>query len=278
MFVNDFSRKTWVYFLKEKSEVFKTFKKFKALVEKESGFEIVAIRSNRGGEFTSNEFEEFCEQNGIRHSLTASYTPQQNGVRERRNRTIMNMAQSMLKSKKMAKELWVEAVDCAAYLLNRCLTRNVWDKTPLEAWSGIKPGISHLRVFGSIAYAHVPDQKRSKIDDKSAKYVFIGYDARKKGYKLYGPIMKKLIISRDVEFNEKPSWDWNVPKEEIYDFFPLLDDEEREHRGVREPQSPSSPQTPVTPNQDESSLKSPNSSPYLGESSSSVGPRGMRSL
>ncbi|KAJ8617545.1 hypothetical protein MRB53_013731 [Persea americana] len=107
----------------------------------------------------------------------------------------------------MAKEVWDEAIDCAAYLLNRCPTRNVWNKTPLEAWSGIKPGISHLRVFGTIAYAHVPDQKRSKLDDKSAK---------------------------DVEFDEKASWDWNIP-EEVYDFFPLFDDEEREHRGVRQP-------------------------------------------
>ena len=156
----------------------------------------------------------------------------------------MNIARSVLKSKKMAKELWAEAVHCAAYLLNRCPT--------IEGWSGIKPGISHLRAFGSIVYAHVPDQKRSKLDDKSAKYVFIGYDAWTNGCKLYDLIMKKLIISRDVEFNEKPSWDWNVPKEEIYDFFPLFDDEEREHRGVWEPQSPSSPQTPVIPNQDES--------------------------
>lgn len=92
LFIDDFSRKTWVYFLKQKLEVFGVFKKFKAVVEKESGYKIKAMRSDRGGEFTSNEFQEFCEANGIRRPMTVPRSPQQNGVAERKNRTILNMA------------------------------------------------------------------------------------------------------------------------------------------------------------------------------------------
>ena len=210
LFIDDFSRKTWIYFLKQKSEVFGAFKKFIAFVEKQSGQEIKALRFDRGGKFTSNEFKEFCETNGIRHPLTLPRSPQQNGVVERKNRLILNITRSMLKSKKMLKELWAEVVDCAVYLSNRCPTKNVQGKTPQQAWSRKKPTIFHLRVFGSIACVHVPDQERSKLDDMSEKYVFIGYDLSSKGYKLYNPSTKKVIVSRDVEFDEEGIWNWNT--------------------------------------------------------------------
>nr|GEV46704.1 retrovirus-related Pol polyprotein from transposon TNT 1-94 [Tanacetum cinerariifolium] len=112
LFIDDYSRKTWVYFLNEKSQAFEAFKKFKPIVEKEKGLKIKSMRSDRGGEFLSKEFKIFCEDNGIRRFLTAPYSPQQNGVVERKNRTILNMVRSMLKSKKMPKEFWDEAVDC----------------------------------------------------------------------------------------------------------------------------------------------------------------------
>ncbi|KAH9745480.1 hypothetical protein KPL70_004087 [Citrus sinensis] len=103
LFIDDFSRKTWVYFLKQKSEVFEAFKKFKVAVEKKSGYQIKAMRSDRDGEFTSKEFLEFCEANGIRRPLTVPRSPQQNGVAERKNRTILDMAKSMLKNESRAK-------------------------------------------------------------------------------------------------------------------------------------------------------------------------------
>ena len=97
LFIDDFSRKTWVYFLKEKSEVFDVFKKFKAFVEKQSGFNIKAMRFDRSGEFTSKEFKEFCDNNGIHRPLTLPYSPQQNEVVQRKNRSILDMARSTLK-------------------------------------------------------------------------------------------------------------------------------------------------------------------------------------
>ena len=161
------------------------------------------MRSDRGGEFTSQEFQEFCETNGIRRPLTAPRSPQQNGVAERKNRTILDMARTMLKSKKMPKEFWAEAVACAVYLSNRSPTRSVWGKTPQEAWSGRKSGISHLKVFGSITYTHVPNETRTKFDDKSEKFIFIGYKSNYKTYKLCYPSIRKTIISQDVKFDEE---------------------------------------------------------------------------
>ncbi|XP_074572622.1 uncharacterized protein LOC141829102 [Curcuma longa] len=110
-------------------------------------------------------------------------SPQQNGVAERKNRTILNMARSMLKSKDMPKEFWAEAMACAVYLSNRSPTKSLKNVTPQEAWSGWKPTISHLRVFGSIAFAHIHEQERSKLDDRSQKLIFIGYDENSKGYR-----------------------------------------------------------------------------------------------
>ena len=107
-------------------------------------------------EFTSREFNEFCATHGIRRPLTVPRSPQQNGVVERKNRTILNMARSMLKARNMPKEFWAEAVSCAVYLSNCSPTSNLKDQTPQEAWSGRKPSANHLHVFGSITYTHVP--------------------------------------------------------------------------------------------------------------------------
>jgi hypothetical protein len=116
----------------------------------------------------------------------------------------------MLKSKNMPKVFWAEAVDYAVYLLNRYKTSSLENITPQKAWSDFKPSISHLKVFGSVAYAHIPDQKRMKLDDKSLKLIFIEYDEWSKSYKLFDPTNKKMHISRDVQVNEEAMWDWST--------------------------------------------------------------------
>ena len=174
------------------------FKRFKVLVEKATGRHIKAIRSNRGGKYTSSAFMEYCKEQDIRQFLTTPYTPQQNGVVKRKNRTILDMVRSMLKSKRMPKEFRAEAVQCTIYVQNRCPHTKLDYQTPQEAWSEQKPTISHLKVFGSVTYAHVPDQRRTKLEDKSKRYIFIGYDEKTKGYKLLDPISKMVIVSRDV--------------------------------------------------------------------------------
>jgi hypothetical protein len=115
----------------------------------------------------------------------------------------MEMARSMLKGKNLSNEYWAEAVACAVYILNMSPTKIVRGMIPQQAWSGKHHSVSHFRVFGCIAYAHVPKQTRSKLDDKSEKCIFIGYDEQSKAYKLFNPIIKKVIVSRDVVFKRK---------------------------------------------------------------------------
>ena len=123
------------------------------------------------------------------------------------------MTRSMLKTKGMPKEFWAEAVMCSVYVQNRCPHQILGQKTPQEFWSGNKPSVGHLRVFGSIAYAHVPDQQKKKLEDKSKKLVFVGYDDKSKAYRLYNPGEDKVVISRDVQFDEDSSWDCSKGEE-----------------------------------------------------------------
>ena len=135
------------------------FQLFKTKVEKEIGTKILGLRIDRGGEFTSTDFIEFYSKHRIHQQLIAAYTPQQNGVKERKNRTIMNMVRRLLTSRQVPKTFWPEAVNWAAHILNRSPTLSVRNKTPEEAWSGIKPSVDHFLVFGCVSYALVLDRK-----------------------------------------------------------------------------------------------------------------------
>ncbi|GKV49915.1 hypothetical protein SLEP1_g56638 [Rubroshorea leprosula] len=207
-FIDDFTRKIWVYLLQNKSKLLSCFKKFKAHVERQSGHCIQILRTDGGGEYTSNEFHEYCGEQGIQHQVTCPYTPQHNGVAERKNRTIMDMVRSILKAKGMPNSFWGEAVSCSVYLLNRSPTRSLQNVTPVEAWSGFKPSVKHLKVFGSIAFAHVPAQTRTKLDDRGKKTIFVGYT--RGGFKLFNPVTNKVIVSRDVTFAEDEAWRWDL--------------------------------------------------------------------
>ncbi|XP_011015000.1 PREDICTED: uncharacterized protein LOC105118689 [Populus euphratica] len=137
------------------------------MVENETDLSIKCLRTNRGGEFTSLEFNKFCEQHGIKRQLATTYTPQQNGVAKRKNRIVMNMVHAMLYEKKVPRTLWTEAVNWSNYVLNRCPTLMVKNITLAEAWNGIKPFVEHFRVFGCIAHVHVPegDSDEEGVDD-----------------------------------------------------------------------------------------------------------------
>jgi hypothetical protein len=180
------------------------------------------LRSNLGGEFTSTAFNFFYEEPDIRRHLTAPYSSQQNGVAKHKNQTILDMVRNMLKSKNMPKEFWAETVDCVVYLLNRCKRSSLENVTPQEAWSGLKPTVSHLKVFDSVAYVHIPDQRHVKLDDKSLKLIFVGYDERSKSYIFFDPTNKKIHISRDVHVNEEVMWDWSAMKETFHEKAPEM--------------------------------------------------------
>jgi len=203
LFIDDCTRMTWVYFLKAKSEAFEKIIHFKHLVENSTKERIATLRTDNGGEFTSNEFNDYCRNNGIKMQLTNSYTPQQNGVTERMNQTLMVMARSMLHFKGLSTKYWAEAVHTTIYLRNRSPTSALDGITPYEAWYGTKPSINHLRIFCSTCYALVPKEQRTKLENRSMKCMLLGYSNEKKGYRLISN--GKFIISRDVVFHETES-------------------------------------------------------------------------
>jgi transposase InsO family protein len=201
-FIDDFSRRTWVYFLKLKSEVFDKFLAYKALVEKKSGHQIQRLRTDNGGEYVNNNFTNYCTTQGIQMQHIVPYTPQQNGVAERKNRTLKEMANCMIQSKGLSLKYWAEAINCENYIVNRTPTKALKNITPEEAWTKIKPDVSHFRVFGSIAWAHIPDEKRKALQPKSEKCIFVGYSEDVKGYRLLQSHCNEIIIRRDVKFDE----------------------------------------------------------------------------
>ncbi|KAK2405219.1 hypothetical protein QL285_054482 [Trifolium repens] len=232
-FVDEFTRMMWLFTIKFKSEALAVFKNLKVLIEKESEKSIKILRTDGGGEYTSNEFEDFCRSQGISHEVTAPYTPQHNGLAERRNRTLLNMARSMIKQKCLPHKFWGEAVTTAAYILNKCPTKKL-KLVPEEAWYGRKPSVKHLRVFGSLCYKHVPDARRTKLEDKSEIMILIGYHPTG-AYKLYDPVTNKVHISRDVIVNENEQWKWDnettYSSEKSYIFPESSDESENEVAG-----------------------------------------------
>jgi transposase InsO family protein len=158
-FIDDFSRRTWVYFLKLKSEVFDNFLAYKALIENQSGHQIQRLRIDNGSEYVNNNFTSYCTTQGIQMQHIVPYAPQQNGVVERKNHTLKKMANCMIESKGLSLKYWVEAINYANYIENRTPTKALKNITPGEAWTKIKPNVSHFHVFSSIAWAHIPDEK-----------------------------------------------------------------------------------------------------------------------
>jgi len=205
-FIDDHTRKVWVYFMKHKGEMFQHFLNFRAMVEKKKGVSIKCLRSDGGGEYFSNEFSEYLKEHGIQRKYSCSYSPQQNGVAERKNRHIVEIACAMLNEKNLPNYFWAETVAIAMYIMNRTPIVAVHDMTPKEKFIGKKPDVSHLRVFGCIAYVHVLDEKRSKLDPKAEKCIFIGYSLEQKRYRCSNPSTRKLQVSRDVVFDEMVSW------------------------------------------------------------------------
>jgi Integrase core domain/GAG-pre-integrase domain len=183
-FIDDSTRKLWVYFIKNKSDVFEIFKKWKCLVENETGLKLKCLRSDNGGEYCSKEFDEYCAVNGIRREKIVPRTPQQNGVVERMNITITERARRMLLNAGLPKHFWAEAVNTAAYLINRGPSTAIDCKLHEEIWTGKEVKLSHLRIFGCISYVHVNTENRSKLDVKSKICTMLGYGGDSFGYRL----------------------------------------------------------------------------------------------
>jgi len=200
-FIDDFSRKVWVYFLKNKNDVFSNFKKWNALIENQTNKKIKRLRTDNGLEFFEGQFNEFCKNEGIVRHRTMRKTPQQNGVAERMNRTLLKTARCMLSTANLSKDFWTKAINMTCYLVNRSPSTAIECKMPVEVWSGTPADYSDLRILGCPTYAHTSD---GKLEQKAQKCIFLGYASGVKGYRLWCTDLHppRFIISRDVKFNE----------------------------------------------------------------------------
>lgn len=197
-FIDDASRKVFIYTLESKDQVKEAYEDFKSMAERQTGKKLKILRSDNGREYVNGAMKASMRRDGVRHQKTCPYSPEQNGTAERMNRTIMERVRSMLNDAKLPKEFWAEAVNTAVYVINRSPTRALDGTTPEEAWMGRKPFVGHLKIFGSAAMVHVPKQRRKKLDPKSKRCIFLGYAEDSKGFRLYDPDTSDVIISRDI--------------------------------------------------------------------------------
>ncbi|KAL4011256.1 hypothetical protein IC575_028308 [Cucumis melo] len=179
-FIDDCTRYCYVYLLKSKDEAVEVFKLYKKEVENQLSTKIKAIRSDRGGEY-GPPFEKFCSEHGIIHQTTAPYSPQSNGIAERKNRTLKEMMNAMLISSGLPQNLWGEALLTANYLLNR-IPHKKSQNIPYEKWKGRKSSYKFLKVWGCLAKVAVPKSKVVKIGPKTVDCIFIGYASNSCAY------------------------------------------------------------------------------------------------
>jgi hypothetical protein len=203
IFIDDYLRKTWLYLLKSKDEVFNKFQEFKAEIENLTNKKIKTLRTNNGGEYTSKEFVAFYKSEGIRRELTVPHSPQQNGVAERKNRSIEETVKALLNDQGLSMFLWGEVAMMEIYVQNRSPHHILKDLTPEEAFSGKKPNVENLRIFGCPVCSHIPKDKRNKLEPSRKKGIFVGYSDSSKAYRIYIPEQHKIEVIRDITFNEK---------------------------------------------------------------------------
>ncbi|KAI9195124.1 hypothetical protein LWI28_011959 [Acer negundo] len=203
--VDDFSWFTWTYFLREKSE---TFDKFKMLCNKiqnemnSSIKNIKRIRSDHGREFENVSFETYCDSIGISHEFLAPKTPQKNGVVERKNKVLQEIARVMLLSNNVPRNLWAEAVNAACYIGNRVFLRPCTRQTSYELWKGRKPNVSYFHTFGSKCYMLNDRDQLGKFKAKSDEGIFIGYALNSRAYRVFNLKTRSVMQSSNVIFDD----------------------------------------------------------------------------
>ncbi|KAL0641711.1 hypothetical protein Bca4012_102729 [Brassica carinata] len=205
-FIDEKSKYTWLTLLPSKDRVLEAFMNFQAYVSNQYNATVKVLRSDNGGEYISNAFKSHLAKHGIVHQTSCPYTPQQNGVAERKNRHLMEVARSMMFHENVQKRFWGDAVQTACYLINRVPTKILKNLSPFEVLNKSKPFIDHLRVFGCVCYVMTPGEQRNKLEAKSTKAMFIGYSITQKGYKCYDPEARRVMVSREVKFIESKGY------------------------------------------------------------------------
>ncbi|UYV73235.1 hypothetical protein LAZ67_10002262 [Cordylochernes scorpioides] len=202
--IDNASRYTRVYFLKRKGDTLEKFKEWMKEAENQTGFSLKRIRTDNGLEFCSSPWDIFTKAHGIVHERTMVYTPEQNGVAERMNRTLLNLVRSSVNSCNLPTASWAELTNTAAYLRNRVTNRHNEEKTPFELWFGKRPALQHLRAIGCETFVHVPKQRRnSKLQPRATKGILVGYSLQGRGWRIWIPEKRQVVESRNCVFKEE---------------------------------------------------------------------------
>lgn len=192
-----------IYFLRNKGEVAEKFEEFKNLVENLTGRKIKAVQSDNGTEFRNKRMTSIFKDAGIQQRLTTPYTPQQNGVAERRNRTLVESARCMLLESGMPNSFWAEAIATANYIRNRCITKALPDGTPYERWTKKQPDVSHLRTFGERVFILDKTPNKGKFEPRGLQGIFVGYPENSKGYRVWIPSERKIKSFQGREISQR---------------------------------------------------------------------------
>jgi hypothetical protein len=253
--IDDYSCFTWVFFLQDKSETQEVLKKFLKRAQNEFDAKVKRIRSSNGTEFKNTQVEDYLDKEGIKHEFSAPYTPQHNGVAERKNRTLIEMVRTMLDEYKTSDRFWAEAVNMACHATNRLYLHKLLKKTPYEFITDNKPNVSYFRVFGSKCYILQKKSKSSNFALKVYEGFLLGYDSNSCTYRVFNNDSGCVETTYDAVFDET-----NGSQVEQYDL-DIVDDEEapcealqRMAIGDVRPQDPSEPQAPnntTPPTQDD---------------------------
>ncbi|SRR6266480_359016 len=198
---DDYSRKVWVFPTKVRSDAGTIFQEWQARAQIESGEKVMAICCDGAPELKA--LHSNIKGHGGTMEIAAAYTPEKNGVAERMNQTLIEHARTMLADTNLPRNLWPDIVRTAAYLRRNQTLAQGQKVTPEELWTGQRPDLSYLRVFGCDAYALIPKEHRSKLDDKSEKCILLGYGDTTVHYKLWNPCTKRVVVATDVEFNDR---------------------------------------------------------------------------
>jgi phage regulator Rha-like protein len=197
--------------LQDKSKTQGTLKRFLRRDQNEFELKVNKIRSDNGSEFKNLQVKEFLEEEGIKHEFSAPYTPQQNSVVERKNRTLIDTVRTMLEEFKMPERFWSEAVNTTCHAINRLYLHRLLKKTSYELLTGDKPNVSYFRVFGSKCYILVKKGRHSKFAPKAVEGFLLGYESNTKAYRVFNKSSGLVEVSSDIVFDETDG----SPKEQV---------------------------------------------------------------
>jgi hypothetical protein len=199
--VDDYSRYTWVFFMKDKSKVHEIFK-FATRAQNEFDVKIKRVRSDNGTELKNTNIEEYLDEEGIGHELSIPYTPQQNGIVERKNRTLIEAARTMLDEYKTSDSFWAEAINTTCHAINRLYLHKLRHKIAYELLTGKKPNVSYFRVFGCKCFILNKRPKSSKFASKVNEGIFLGYASNAHGYRVLNKTTGCVEVTCDLMFDE----------------------------------------------------------------------------